>query len=635
MSNESQTPVLGPWCLYPPLRNALIAAAIALCGAALGAADLVGDGLEDLFYLIAILIGWYHWLLRGLDELLEERVVGIEMLMLAATLGAVVLGMSDEAAALVVLYAAAEGVEEYTFARTRRAIRALLDLAPKQARLLRGQREVLVPAAEIKRGDRFLVRPGESVATDGVVVKGRSSVDESLVTGESALVRKCEGDSVLAGTINSEGAITVKASSKFENNTLSRIIHLVESAQEEKGRSQRWIERFGRRYSPAVIVAALLLFLGAWLFGYSASEWGRRAVVLLVAAAPCALVISLPIAMAAGITGAGRNGILIKGGAHLEHLGIIRTIAFDKTGTLTYGRPAVTDVVAPDIPEGRLLAVAAALERNSEHAIAAAIVTAASERQVGPVEAIGFEALTGAGVRATIDGETWFVGSPALFRELGCDLEPVHKSIEDLEGAGKTVVVVGREAQVAGLIALQDTVRAEAASVVQELRQAGLRLVMLTGDNLRAARKVAETLGIEDVRAHLKPEDKVAAIGELVREAPVLMVGDGVNDAPALASATCGIAMGAAGTDAALEAADIALMADDLRKLAQAIHLGRRARRISQQNIVFSLVVLAALIPLAVTGLVGLAVAVIGHEASELLAVANGLRVGRSKGLAQ
>ena len=629
MDTNEENAGLGQWWTFAPLRNSLIAAVVALSGLTFGAAGLGGEALALPIYLIAILIGWYYWLLRGIHELLVERMIGIDMLMLAAVIPAVALGMSGEAAAFVVLYAAAVGVEDYAYARTRLSIRALLDLVPKQARLLRGARKVLVPVERLRRGDRFLVRPGESVATDGVVIKERSSINESLVTGESALVSKKQGDPVLAGTLNSAGVLTVRATSRISNNTLSRIIHFVEEAQDQKGRSQKLIERFCRRYIPAVLVAALLLFVVAWLLGYAPSEWGHRAVVLLVAAAPCALVISLPIAMAAGMTGAGRNAILIKGGAHLEHLGVIRTIAFDKTGTVTCGRLGVTDVIAPGTSESSLLAVAAALERESDHPIGSAVVAAASERQVRAVEAIDFESLVGSGVRAAIDGEVWFVGSPALFRDNGCDLDSMHQAIEDLESSGKTVVVVGRENHVAGLIALQDTIRPEAASVVQELQQAGARLVLLTGDNLRAAERVAETLGIEDVRAHLKPKDKVAVIGELEREAPVLMVGDGVSDAPALASATCGIAMGTAGTEAALEAADIAVMPGDLRKLTQALHLGRRAREISRQNILLSLVVLAVLIPLAVSGLVGLAVAMIVHATSVLLAVANGMRVGR------
>lgn len=629
----------GVWWRYPPLAAALGAGVIALAGFALAHLGLITEAAENVFYWIAIPLGAWHWTSEGLEELFEEKEVGIEILMLAATAGAGILGLWDEAAALVVLYGAAEGVEEYTFARTRHAIRGLLDLAPKQARVLRDGEEVTVAAETLAPGDRLIVRPGESLATDGVIVEGRTSLDEAAVTGESVPVDKGPGDKVFAASVNGQGLITVEATAAFADNTLSKIIHLVEAAQEQKGRAQQWIERFGRRYSPAVLLGAAALLVLPWLLGLPVEEWSRRAVVLLVAAAPCALVISLPIAMAAGIGGAGRRGILIKGGAHLEHLGTIRTVAFDKTGTLTHGRPRVTDVEAFDGDGGgdedALLAAAAGVERGSEHPLARAIVAAAASRGLTPAEPKRFTALTGAGARAELDGKTWYVGSPALFRERGQGLGTVERAVFEskvlaLQQAGKTVVLVGDAQRIQGLIALQDTLRPDAARLIKTLHGMGIRTVMLTGDNPGTAERVATALGIDDVRAGLKPEDKVAAVQALARSGPVLMVGDGVNDAPALAAATCGVAMGAAGTDAAIEAADIALMADDLAKLEEALRLGRKARRVSRQNIVFSLIVLAVLIPAGVAGLISIALAVLAHEASELLAVANGLRAGRA-----
>jgi Cd2+/Zn2+-exporting ATPase len=339
--------------------------------------------------------------------------------------------------------------------------------------------------------------------------------------------------------------------------------------------------------------------------------------------------------MAAGIGGAGRRGSRIKGGAHLEHLGTIRTVAFDKTGTLTHGRPRITDVEAFDGDEDALLTAAARVERGSEHPLARAIVAAAEARGLTPADPKGFTALTGAGARAELDGRTWYVGSPALFRERGQGLGTVERAVFEsrvlaLQQAGKTVVLVGDEERVHGLIALQDTLRSDAARLIGVLHGMGIRTVMLTGDNPGTAERGAGELGIDDVRAGLKPEDKVAAVQALAESGSVLMVGDGVNDAPALAAATCGVAMGAAGTDAAIEAADIALMADDLGKLEEALRLGRKARRVSRQNIIFSLIVLVVLIPTGVAGLISIALAVLAHEASELLAVANGLRAGRS-----
>jgi len=620
------------WWRFPPLRNALLAALVAGPAWVAEVAGLVSHVATVPFYWIAIPLGAWYWAREGLEGLVRERAVGIEILMLAATAGAGALGLWEEAAALVVLYAFAEGVEELTFARTRRAIRALLDLAPKEARLLRDGREVTVPAARLRPGDRFVVRPGESVPTDGVVEEGRSQVDESAVTGESVPVDKGPGDAVFAAAINGEGRLVIRATAAHADNTLARIIAMVEQAQERKGRAQQWMERFGRRYTPAVLAAAAGLALWALLV-----EDGdlllERAVVLLVAAAPCALVISLPIAMAAGITAAGRRGILIKGGAHLEHLALVRTIAFDKTGTLTLGRPQVTEVIPLDGDEAELLATAAALEAASAHPLAAAVVEHARAAGHEPAPVQDFASLTGAGLRGTVGGREWYIGQPALFSErLGHDLSGLEPRLHALQDEGKTVILLGTRDHLAGLLALEDVERPGAGEVIANLHRLGLRTVMLTGDNPRAAGRIAARLGIDDVRAGLRPEDKVAAVQALEREQPVLMVGDGVNDAPALAAATCGIAMGAAGSDAAIEAADIALMADDLAKLEEALRLGHQAKRVSLQNIAFALLVLAVLVPAALAGWISVAVAVLVHEASELLAVANGLRAGRLPG---
>jgi len=621
----------GPWWRYPPLRNALLAGLIAGTGFGLAHLGFIPERFENIFYWFAIPLGGWHWTREGIEKLIEEKEVGIEILMIAATAGSGLLGLWDEAAALVFLYGAAEGTEEYTYARTRASIRALLDLAPKEARVLRNGRETTVPAESLKPGDVFVVRPGEAIPTDGVIRSGTSSLDESPVTGESIPVDKGPGMKVFAASINKQGALEVGATAAFADNTLSKIIHLVEEAQERKGKAQQWIERFGRRYTPAVLAAAALFLLLPWLFGLSWEDWSLRAVVLLVAAAPCALIMSTPVAMAAGIGSAGRRGILIKGGAHLEHLGTIRLVAFDKTGTLTHGEPVVTEVVTLDGPEQELLAIAAALEHYSEHPLARTIVAHAQATGAPIVAVEGFEALAGAGAKAQVGNRTWYIGSPALFERLGAGHKTAGARIAELQEQGKTVVLVGNEDRVRGLIALQDRVRASAKETIARLHALGLRTAMLTGDNARTAHAVARQLGVDDVRADLKPEDKVAAVQQLEKlHGAVLMVGDGVNDAPALAAATCGIAMGAAGTDAAIEAADVALMADDIAKVEEALRLGRKARRISAQNIVFSLLVLAAMIPLAVLGVIGVAVTVLVHEGSELLAVVNGLRAGRS-----
>jgi len=619
----------GKWYAHPPMRNALIAGLLTGMGFLLAHLNVISSPIEIAIYVTAILLGGYHWSREGIEELIEEKEIGIEILMMAATIGSAILGMWDEAAFLVFLYGTAEGLEEYTYARTRHSIRKLLDLAPKEARIIKMGKETVIPAEEIKVGDIVIVKPGESIPTDGVVLKGISSINEAPVTGESIPVEKKEGMKVFAATMNHEGALEIRATATFKDNTLSKIIHLVEEAQEQKGKAQVFIERFGRKYSPMVLLSAILLIALPPLFGLPFSYWATRAVVLLVAAAPCALVMSTPVAIAAGIGRAGRTGVLIKGGVHLENLGKIRTVAFDKTGTLTKGKPVVTDVIPIDGKESDLLALAYSVERFSEHPLARAIVEKAEEEALKPVNATDFGALIGAGAKARIGDRTIYVGKPELLEAFGLMNKhtPITKGLMD---DGKTVVLVGTEKEIYGVIAMRDEIRPKAKDVISELHRMGMKVVMLSGDNTHTAMAIARDLNIDDVRAELEPEDKVEAVVNLEKEyGDIAMIGDGINDAPALARATVGIAMGTAGTDAAIEASHVALMADDLTKIPYAINLGKKARRISAQNIVFSLLILAVLIPSALTGIMSVAIAVFVHETSELLAVANGLRVAR------
>ncbi len=622
----------GPWWAFPVMRDAL--AAGALIALTFGLSHLLGfRSVEPVGYSAAAILGGRHFFLEGVRGLWKEHEVGIEILMSAAAIGAALLGLWDEAAVLVFLYATAEALEEYAYARTRSAIRSLLDLAPQDARVLRDGEETTVPATALHPGDRFIVRPGEAIATDGVIVEGESAVNEASVTGESVPVEKRPGSKVFAGTVNTQGALIVDATTSFEDNTLSKIIHLVEEAQERKGRLQRFFERFSRRYSPAVLGGALLLLVVPPLFGQPFLPWALRAVVLLVAAAPCALVMSTPVAIAAGIGIAGRNGVLIKGGLHLENLGRVRIVAFDKTGTLTLGDPEVTDVVPVDgVTIEGLLAVAGSVEQLSEHPLAEAIVKRAQREGVALQPAASCRALTGLGMEGRLNGEVAFVGRPALFEERAVGLEPVRGAVERFEGEGKTVVGVGKDQTLLGVLALRDRIRPEAKETVDALHRAGVKVAMLTGDNERTAAAIAGQVGIDHIHAGLKPEEKVSYVERMAREVgPVAMVGDGINDAPALAAATVGIAMGTAGTDVAIETADVALMADDLHKVVYAIRLGRLARAVSVQNIVFSLLVLSVLIPTALLGAMTVVAAVVVHEVSELLAVANGLRVGRPR----
>jgi Cd2+/Zn2+-exporting ATPase len=615
---------------FPPLRNALIAGLLLGVGIALELLD-APEAVAIAVFVAAIVIGAWFFAQEGWEEFAEEREIGIEALMLIAAAGCIVFGLWEEAAALVFLYSLAEAIEELTFARTRSAIRDLLDLAPKQARRLVDGREEVVPAEQLSIGDVFVVRPGEALPTDGVIRDGRSTLNEAPVTGESVPVEKGPGQDVFAGTVNGAAAIEVEVSRAYADNTLQRIVHLVEEAQSQKSDAQRFVDRFATRYSPAVLGAAVLVAVIGGLIDGDWTEWALRGVTVLVAGAPCALVMSVPVAAAAAISRAGREGILIKGGLQLEALGRIEAIAFDKTGTLTKGKPEVTDVVTIDgYDRRRALELAAAVEARSEHPLAEAVLAYTRGEGIEPPPADDFQALIGHGASARVDGSEVWVGSPELVarRVAGATFPP---EVERLQDEGKTVVFVGSGDQLHALLALRDEPRPEAARAIAELRRLGIKHVsMLTGDNERTARAIAAQLGLDAEYAELKPEDKVAQIERLHEQyGSVAMVGDGINDAPALATADLGIAMGTGGTDAAIEAADVALMADDITKVAEALRLGRRATGISRQNLLFSVVLLAVLIPSAVAGLLTVVVAVAIHEVSELLAVGNGVRAAQ------
>jgi len=618
----------GPWWRFPPMRNALISGFLLAAGFVLTYSGAAPSWLSIIFYIAAVFFGASHWGREAIEAIGKVR-VNIDVLMAVATVGAAIMNLWEEAATLAFLYGGAEALEEYVYDRTRSAIRALLDLAPKEAHVLKDGRELTIPATELAIRDIFLVRPGESIATDGVIYRGSTTLDESPVTGESVPVEKEKGAHVFAGTMNLTGAIEVEATHNFEDNSLSRIIHLVEEAQEQKTGAQRFIDKFGRYYSPGVLLGSLVLLVVPPLFGGDLWVWAQRAITLAVAGAPCALVMSTPVAVAAAIGRAGKRGVLIKGGLFLERLGGVTTVVFDKTGTLTIGRPEVTDVIPlSDVSREEVLRLAAAVERLSEHPLARSIVHKAELENIVAPDSEGFRALTGAGAFATVDGQVIQIGNLALFEELGFDLAATRSILDGLQNQGKTVVVIGTREKVLGFIALRDQVRPRARETLDSLRRAGVRrIVMLTGDTDQTAKAIGRELGLTEVRARLKPEEKVKAVRELEGAGEkVAMVGDGINDAPALAAASVGIAMGTGGTDAAIEAADVALMGDDLRGVVYALQTGRRAVGIMRQNIAFSIVLLAVLIPSAVVGVLTIAWAVIAHEGAELLAVANGLR---------
>jgi Cd2+/Zn2+-exporting ATPase len=593
-------------------------------------------------YGVAILSG--GWLMaRKAWFAVRSRSLDINVLMTLAVVGALAIGDWLEGATVIVLFALANLLESLSMERARRSIKALMDLKPPTARVRRDGVERELPVSEVAVGEVVSVRPGERIPLDGTVTEGASAVDQSSITGESMPVDKGVGDALYGGTINGQGYLELRVSRPAADTALARIIHGVEEAQSRKAPSQSFVDRFARVYTPAVVLAAILLsVLPPLVLGQAWGVWFYRALVLLVVACPCALVISTPVTIVSGLARATREGILIKGGVSLENLAAIPVFAFDKTGTLTEGRPRVSGVHPLGSAQGaggaeeqtaatEVLLAAAAVEARSEHPLAGAILAHARERGLTPPEAGEFQSLPGRGASAVLDGRRLFVGNHRLFEEMGWCSPPVEALLERLESEGQTAVLVGRDGQVLGAVSVADRPRREARRALAELKRAGVRhTLMLTGDNRATARAVAAELGVDEVRAELLPQDKVEAVRELAaRHGGVAMVGDGVNDAPALAAATVGIAMGAAGADAALETADVALMSDDLTRLPTAVRLSRRVGGIVRQNILFALLVKVVFIALTPLGLTSLWLAVAADMGASLLVIFNGLRALR------
>ena len=609
-----------------------------LCGALLA----TGFVLERLgvpsfiplaFYLGAYAAGGFDIARHALGALRQFK-FDIDVLMLLAALGAALLGDFAEGALLLFLFSLGHALEHYALGRARHAIQALADLSPKTARVSREGHESEIPVEQLQRGDIVIVRAGERIPIDGRVLAGQSAVNQAPITGESVPVEKNVGDSVFAGTINGDGSQQVRVTKLARDTTLARVTQIVEEAQTQKAPTQRFTEKFESIYVPAVLITALVLIVVPPLLGVAPVDVAfYRAMALLVAASPCALAIGTPAAVLAGIAQGARNGVLIKGGAHLENLGTLNAIAFDKTGTITEGRPTVTDVLPnPDanMNADELLALAASAESRSTHPLAQAIVRGAQDKKLTLAKVDSFEALQGRGLRATVNGATLLIGAPKWFGEENITLsETVRAQVQDLEQKGKTTILIAHDSTWLGTIALADQPRAGVQAMLQKLRALGLRAtIMLTGDNPRVASAIAHQVGLTEYRADLLPGDKVTAIRDLAREhKAVAMVGDGVNDAPALANATVGIAMGGAGTDVALESADVALMANDLSRLPFAVGLSRASRRIIVQNLAIALGVIALLILATLTGLVGLGIAIFFHEGSTLVVVGNALRL--------
>jgi Cd2+/Zn2+-exporting ATPase len=629
-------PIVEPPATFWQQRGRLVLTAVS--GVALGAAMIAqhlvirGD-VASVLFVVAIVAGVWLVLPKAWGAIRRMQ-PDMNLLMTVAVVGAVVIGEWFEAAAVAFLFSLSLLLESWSVGRARRAIAALMDLAPPTAWLVgsEGSAKQVAPTA-VPVGAAFLVKPGERIPLDGKVLDGTSDVNQAPITGESVPVPKSHGDAVFAGTINGDGALRIESTRAASDTTLARIIRMVGDALSKRGPSEQWVEKFARVYTPTVMLLALAIFLvpplvfsGAWAI------WFYRALVLLVIACPCALVISTPVSFVAGIACAARQGVLVKGGAFLEAPAHLRAIAFDKTGTLTAGRPRVVEVVPlSGHDERELVERAAAMEQHSEHPIARAVLDYAETHHFVPAPADDFQVLQGKGARATFDGREFWLGSHRYLEERGQETPDIHQRLETMSGQGRTVVVVGNATHVCGLVALADEIRPGIAATLAGLRAAGIEhLIMLTGDNRPTAEAVAAKAGIDELRAELLPEDKVTAIEALVAKyGRVAMIGDGVNDAPALARATVGIAMGAAGTDAAIETADIALMADDLSKLPWLIRHSRRVLAVVRQNIAFSLAVKLAFVILTFAGISSLWGAIAADMGASLLVIFNGLRLLR------
>lgn len=608
-----------------------------------GYLSLIVNGEENLItsllFAASIVIGGFSLFKIGFKNLMRFE-FDMKTLMTVAIIGAAVIGEWAEGAIVVILFAISEALERFSMDRARQSIRSLMDIAPKEALVRRNGQEMMIHVDDIALGDIMIVKPGQKIAMDGVVASGYSAVNQAAITGESVPVEKKADDDVFAGTLNEEGLLEVKVTKLVDDTTIAKIIHLVEEAQGERAPSQAFVDKFAKYYTPIImIVAALVAVIPPLFFGGDWTTWIYQGLSVLVVGCPCALVISTPISIVSAIGNAAKKGVLIKGGVYLEEMGALKAIAFDKTGTLTKGVPVVTDfnVLNKAANEKELLSIITALEYRSQHPLASAIMRKAEESNISYSDIIveDFSSITGKGIKGGVNGTTYYIGNPKLFKEL----QTVHfnpdqeQLVTSLQNQGKTAMIVGTEKDILAVIAVADEVRDSSMGVVQKLHQLGIKkTIMLTGDNKGTATAIAGSVGVSDVQAELLPQDKLDFIKQLRSEyGNVAMVGDGINDAPALAASTVGIAMGGAGTDTALETADVALMGDDLRKLPFAIKLSRNALSIIKQNITFALVIKLIALLLVIPGWLTLWIAILSDMGATLLVALNGLRLMRVK----
>lgn len=585
-----------------------------------------------LFVATAILTG-YRIAWEGLETLVIQRRLSIDFLITLASIGSFAIGHSEEGAAVVFLFYIAEWLEDHASDRARQSISSLIRLAPEVALVRRNGEAQEKDVHDIEIGDVVLIKPGERIPLDGVVLLGSTSINQAPITGESLPVSKTIGDEVFAGTVNNEGYLEIQVTKWSEETVLSKIVALVSEAQRIKSPTETFIDRFAKYYTPFIILLAICVaILPSIFFALPFTESLYRALVLLVVSCPCALAISTPVAMVSGMTSAARNGVLIKGSSYIEAMSQVKVFAFDKTGTLTKGKLVVTDVVGFDHPKEEVLLRAACIEALSEHPIAQAIIQVVEEQNViQNINIQDFQVLAGKGASCSLDGEPYYVGNGRMFREL--DIHFPEEPVNVLENAGKTVVLVGTQKEAIGLIAVTDQIRSSSPSTLQELKELGMRIEMITGDNDRTAQSIAGEVGVDEYHAELLPDEKVSVIGNhlMTDFGHVAMVGDGINDAPALASASVGIAMGVIGSDISLETADIALMEDDLSKLPFLVRLSRKTMTIVKQNIIASILIKASFAILAFPGLVTLWLAVaIGDMGLSLAVILNSMRLSRT-----
>ncbi|MGE7604513.1 heavy metal translocating P-type ATPase [Peribacillus sp. NPDC097675] len=597
-----------------------------------------GSLLPVLGYGAAILVGGYSLFMNGLKNLIRLR-FDMHTLMTVAIIGAAILGEWGEGATVVILFAISEALEKYSMDKARNSIESLMNIAPKEAWIRRGHHEMMMAVDAIEVGDTMIVKPGQKLAMDGRIIKGSSTLNQAAITGESEPLFKTVEEEVFAGTLNGEGLLEVEVTKRVEDTTIAKIIHLVEEAQAEKAPSQAFVDKFAKFYTPAIMLIALALAIipplmmdGEW------GDWIYRGLTVLVVGCPCALVISTPIAIVTAIGNAAKNGVLIKGGIHLEEAGALKAIAFDKTGTLTKGIPEVTNfsMIVVDMSERDALGIAAALESRSQHPLGTAILQQADSQAIDyrSLMVEDFTALTGKGLKGTINQEVYYIGKPHLFDEVGLTIsESVQHQILDYQNEGKTVMVLGNRIHVLALIAVADEIRESSKEAIRKLHALGIeKTIMLTGDNIGTAKVIGAAAGVHEIQAELLPQDKLSSIKQWKQKYNrVAMVGDGVNDAPALAASTVGIAMGGAGTDTALETADIALMGDDLSKLPYTISLSRKTLKIIKQNITFSLAIKVVALLLIAPGWLTLWMAIFADMGATLIVTLNSLRLLRIK----